>query len=368
MLESWLVSILLLLLVLLFLLMTVVFCFWSVYLLDAIQRKWKVNRNSLRCIQKGENDSVQQIIAYNSKTEFVKFVFLFFMNLVEWLGFLFGFIGAIMSNTENFRLNNYTDQSDVHSRFDFFNNSKIHSKIILYEENLTYIPNIFFVLSLILVASLCMYLAERFAQKSWIKSNKIPYIIVFFMISEFGIQISTFFCAMKIIALWCEKFFLILSLLFAIKQYRKLLVIINWSIIDLKVSRNYPLMERQINTKRMFTRLFTFFWIGVFLLVLSDFIGTILYTLMIVLRENTTSGFRYLSLCEESHSFNPQIYLIFSIIHCTALVIGTVGASFLFIPYIGFGLSTMCVILWRLIRGKTGYKTHFHNDLYAPLI
>ena len=77
---------------------------------------------------------------------------------------------------------------------------------MLKEERLSSIPNPFVVLSLILLASLCMYLSERFANKSWIKSNNVPYLIGFFFCWEMGIRILSFFCAVEISALWCDKF------------------------------------------------------------------------------------------------------------------------------------------------------------------
>ena len=53
------------------------------------------------------------------------------------------------------------------------------------------------------------------------------------------------------------------------------------------------------------------------------------------------------------------IYLVQSIIILMAFM-------FFYIPYNGFGISTMFVILWRLINGKTGYKTHFKNLINTP--
>ena len=49
-------------------------------------------------------------------------------------------------------------------------------------------------------------------------------------------------------------------------------------------------------------------------------------------------------------------------------MIGLTGLGLIFFSYVGFGLCTMCVILWRLMRGKTGYQTHFQNPLLEPLI
>ena len=65
---------------------TVLFCFWSIYLIEAIRRKWNIYKRALGCLHQGDCDLQQQILTHNSKTEFVKNVFLFFMNLVEWTG------------------------------------------------------------------------------------------------------------------------------------------------------------------------------------------------------------------------------------------------------------------------------------------
>ena len=161
-----------------FLLLTVVSCFWSVYLLDAIQRKWKVYKHALRCIQQGGDDSLQQMLAYDSKTEFVKFVFLFFMNLVEWLAFLLGYTGVVLIHTKQLHLYNSTLESGVSHPLNI--SSELHSNIEFFELDLRFFSSFFFVLSIILMAS--MYLSERFARKSWIKSDNIPFLIVFFLV------------------------------------------------------------------------------------------------------------------------------------------------------------------------------------------
>ena len=53
-----------------------------------IRFKRNVSRNASRCLTERQSESAQLIVAFNSQTEFVKYVFLFFMNLVEWLGLL----------------------------------------------------------------------------------------------------------------------------------------------------------------------------------------------------------------------------------------------------------------------------------------
>ena len=74
---------------------TILSCFWSIYLIEAIRRKWNIYRRALGCLQQGDCDLQQQILTYNSKTEFVKNVFLFFMNLVEWTGIVLACILSV---------------------------------------------------------------------------------------------------------------------------------------------------------------------------------------------------------------------------------------------------------------------------------
>ena len=362
MLVSWLIFGIIIFICLLPLFLTIIFLFWSVYLLDRIHQKWKTYKNALMYLQQGDNDSVQQLLAYDSKTEFVKFVFLFFMNFVEWLGFLSGFIGIVSRLIQEFQIKSGTYQSD-----NIAGNSKIETKLFDIQ-NIFYAPNIFFVLSIILVASLCMYLAERFAKQSWIKSTKIPYLICSLLVCEILAQILGSFCITHIIGMWCEKFLLIISLLIAFKHYRKLMMIINWSILDLKISKNYLLLEKQVKMKQFSSKVSTLVCIGAILLITAQIMETISLTLLIITRVNTFTSLLYLSLCETSHFVIPQMHLIFTIFHLIDLIFSVLGALILTIPYIGYGLFTMCVIMWRLVRGKTGFKTHFHNDLRTSLI
>ena len=369
MVDLLLVQIFLILLMLLVLSITSVFCFWSVYLLDAIQRKLKVYKHALRCIQQGGDDSLQQMLAYDSKTEFVKFVFLFFMNLVESLGFLFGYIRVILGYAKELHLYHSALQSGISLSLNTSSdNGILLTNVESYERNLRYLPDFFFVLSIILMASLCMYLSERFARKSWIKSDNIPFLIGFFLVLEIEIHFLTLFCVVEIIAMWCYKLLLLIAFLIANKEYKKLVSIIDWSIIDLQVSRNYQLLERQLSSKRKMVHLFTYIWTGIILMIISDFVGSFLFTLSMVLQGDNSSAFQYASLCVKEHFVNPEIHIILSIISYADLVIGLIGVSFILIPYTGYGLSKMCIVLWRLIRGKTGYRTHFHNDLDAPII
>ena len=343
---------------------TVVFVFWSVFLFDAIRRKWKYYRNSLRCIQQGEVDITQNIQVYNAETELVKNIFLFFMNLVEWLAYIIPSI-RYMVNFANEYYQEVHDgiylQGNASDYEHLYNVTKIfsHSKLPIINKSL-YLANICLVLGIILIACLCMYLAARHAQKSWITSNKIPFLISFFFVMVIIAQIISSICTTELIGLWCNKIIITTSLIIAWKQYKKLCMVINWSIVDLGISRNCSLLKKQIRMKKRFKKIFTIIWIGLFLIFISEIFGAILITIEIVF--STNNDF-YSSLCEFSQFSNPEYYNVITIFFCITLTIGIIGGAFIFIPYIGFGLSTLCVILWRLSTGKTGYKTHYHNHM-----
>ena len=81
---------------LIFLVTMTVFCFWSVYLFDAIRQKWKSYQKTILRIKEGYDDEQQHILAYNAKTEYVKNVFLFIQNFIEWIGFLFARLGYVL--------------------------------------------------------------------------------------------------------------------------------------------------------------------------------------------------------------------------------------------------------------------------------
>ena len=122
---------------------------------------------------------------------------------------------------------------------------------------------------------------------------------------EFEIQIWTFLFDVNIIAMWCDKLLLLIAFLIAIKEYKKLDEIINWTIIDLKVSGNYALLKRQVNSKRIFSKICTYLFIGT--LLITEFAGTILHTLSLILRDKGTSGFGCLSLREKPQFMNSDI-------------------------------------------------------------
>ena len=358
------------------LLTTFVFCFWFVYLLDAVRSKWKFYKNALRCLQQENFDSQQQILIYNSKTEFVKNVFLFVMNFIEWLALIFICVAYTIVTTGN-----VIDCQHGNNASYIANSSQYtHNPNCILGNNETivipFVASIFVslanncaVLSLVLVASLCMYLANRFSQCSWITSDNIPYLISLSILYQVVSQIIASFCSFLIIAKCFNLFLFTVSTLFALKQYRKLLMVINWTIVDLTVSGNSLLLKRQIKMKRTFTRIFTFIWIGTFLALVYQYLQYSLMICWITFRSYSTSVID-ISFCDNPYLHEigiPEIRKIVLILNAVIQIPLVIGIVLIYTPYICYGLSTTCVVLHRLYSGKSAYRTNYHNPLYASL-
>ena len=352
------------------LLITIVFCFWFVYLLDAVRRKWKFYKNALRCLQQENFDSQQQILIYNAKTEFVKNVFLFVMNFIEWLAVISICIAYVINIAEITTLGcqegnkvNITNSSHYPIQI------PCTITIVIFRNPFlvfifTSLSHFCAVLSFVLGASLCMYLANRFSQCSWISSDNIPYLISLFILYQVVSQIIALFCSFLIIAEFFNVFLLTVSTLFALKQYRKLLMVINWTIVDLRVSGNNLLLKKQIKSKKILIQVFTFTWIGSILVLAYQFIRFFLLLVLIVSQSYSSSEID-ISLCKDSHMYIPVITHIFYILSIANKILIIIGIVLIYTPYIGYGLSTMFVVLRRLYTGKSAYRTHYRNPLYA---
>ena len=354
------------------LLTTIVFCFWFVYLLDAIRRKWKFYKNALRCLQQENFDSQQQILIYNAKTEFVKNVFLFIMNFIEWLALIFMCIAYTIVTTGNVidcqHGNNasYIANSSQYTHNPNCNTANRETISIPFLGSIfVSLSNNCAMLSMVLVASLCMYLADRFSRCSWITSTEIPYLISQLILYQVVSQIIALFCSFLIIAKIFNLFLFTVSTLFALKQYRKLLMVINWTIVDLRVSGNNRLLKKQIRMKRTFTRIFAYIWIGTFLVLTYQYLQYSLTIIMITFRSYSSSAID-ISYCGNSYFPIPEIGKILSILNAVIQIPLVIGIVLIYTPYIGYGLSTMFVVLRRLYTGKSAYRTHYRNPLYAP--
>ena len=338
-------------------LVTVVFCFWCIYLLDGMKRKWKLHRNAYDSLEMDENNQ-EEIMAYNAETEFTKYVFLFFINLAEWV--------TLMTTALTFTPNLILRYDVIVSKGEHLANLSHGSDLDEQKGMKRFISSLTFgnwsincsILSLVLVASLCSYLAARQARLSWIKSNEIPYLIVFFLISLIVTQtISTIYSTIYfLISNLCYSLLFITALIIMTKQYRKLLMVINWSIVDLQISGNIHLLKKQIRMKCRFKRIFKFLFAS-YIIAIPNFILITMLDIISVCSEQTA-----LINSKIVELFHPTAYVLY-LVQC---VIVLTAMMFLSIPYTGFGISTICVIIWRLINGKTGYKTHFKYPQNIP--
>ena len=361
MLVIWLYKTILILMMLIYLLYTIVFIFWSIYLIDAVKRKRIYYKTTLRWQQR--NDLHQQTLAYNAKTQMVKYSFLFCINLVEWFACTFS---AILSGINMIKeYNSKTSSINISSDSEYLTNATVITTK-QFHLNLPNFPILCMILSVTLIGSLCMYLAARYAHKSWIKPNSIPYWISFFILSSILTQFLVSLCYTSVIGVWCEAVLLTLCVIFSWKQYRKLSMVMNWSIVDLQVDGRKRLLLKQINMKRRFTGMFIIIWIAVFFFLASSFTESILQTILVFFPFNDDSTFIdslscvILQMSTHDH-LNTIIYYI-------EYSFASVGFLIFFIPYICIGLVEMFIMLWRLCKGTTGYRTHFHNKLYDPLI
>ena len=298
------------------------------------------------------------------------------MNFIEWLGIIFIYIAYIIyiarviidCQEGNTITNNNTNSSHYVIQIPCINITKsVAIRILITSQLFLSLANNCAVLSMVLMASLCMYLANRFSQCSWITSDNIPYLISLCILYQVVSQIIASFCSFLIIAELFNLFLLTVSTLFALKQYRKLLMVINWTIVDLRVSGNNLLLKRQIRMKRTFTRIFALIWVGISLILAYCYIGYFSLISGALIRSSHSLSFD-IFLYEISHDPNSEIFYFITILKGVNNCVLLIGIVFVFIPYTGLGLSNMSVILWRLCTGKSGYRTHFHNDLYAPLV
>ena len=227
-----------------YVLYTIVFCFWFIYLLDAMKRKRSFYKTTSRCAQ-GESDPHQQMLTYNAKTELIKLYICFCLNLVNWAGLTFADTFGILKLSSDY-------QHEFPTNHLLPGLGKLTSTLITMP-----FDALFLVISLAIIGILCMYLSARYAQKSWITSDRIPYWICFFLLSSIATQILAFICYTQIIGLWCNTMLFTLVAIFTWKQYRKLNMVLQWSIVDLRVNGNLKSLEKHTRMKRRFNRIFT---------------------------------------------------------------------------------------------------------------
>ena len=345
------------------LLTTVIFCSWFVYLLRTIQKQWK-SYGSLIHTSSHQNHSME---VYNAKTEFTKNIFLSFMNLVEWLAFVTNcgsYLIKVFYSDSYCQYNNTSNQS-VYRDEDktipcFLKSTQMHYTSGLMN-SILFLGDNLIVLSLILISCLCEYLVERYSHKSWLKSNKIPVIIAIFLTYLTVIQFISLFCFTLIIARWFNTILLTVSLVIVVRQYKKLEMVVQWTITDLEISQvSRRVLKAVIRQKKALSAVSKFIWVGTVIMIADEYFRNILLIVRMPLTERNSSNF-YVSVCDSAHSVYPLISDLLGISIEVDNLIGLAGFFIFFTPYIAVGIANLCAIAWRLVKGSSGHKTHFHN-------
>ena len=197
--------------------------------MDAMKRKRSSYIKKLECVQ-GESDPHQYMLACDDKTQLVKFVSIFCLNLVEWMGVTSGLVSLFIHFVGDY-------QQEFHTNHTLSVLGEWKSKL-----DIPNFDNTCLEISMCIIGNLCMYLSARYAQKNWIKSNRISLWICFFLLNSIGTQFLVTICYTHILGIWCDIMLLTLSVIFAWKQYRKLNMVLQWSIIDLRVNGDIELV------------------------------------------------------------------------------------------------------------------------------
>ena len=350
-----------------YLVFLVAFCFWFLYLLQNIIQKRNIYKVAMRNIQFDQNSLSE---AYKAETELVKNIFLFIMNIVELLSITIVVIPATFQSSAqderndgiNVSIGNYSQELNIYKLANLSFRSNIvdilNNKLLLYCNTLGLAV---FTLSLTLITSLCTYLTARYANKSWIQASRIPYYFGIVVITLLIMQVCALICSLTIVTRFGYWIFHDILFLLFIRQSKKLRMVLNWTIVDLRISkRNRTLrlkLEREI---RKFTRLLHMIGTGVFLLLMSEFISDVI-TLVVVVKQNMESTDPNLCSIIEEKFDAPDISILLT--NTISNSIFTVGISLVIIPYVFVAYYTLCIAVWRRVRGRTGYRTHFRNPI-----
>ena len=355
---------------------TIAFIFWFIYLLhDAFKRR-AYYKSLLERIQQ-PNDRYSEEEMYVAKTDYVKIIFLFWINIIEWVSSTLVMIEFTYicveedafyfckTFTHTSMPNNSTIPEEVNFKDNFISlwatgylKPYIFSRMLLLGNNL-------FLFNLIMVACLCNYLASRYARLSWIKYNKIPYIITISIIFMLIAEICSLFCFLNFFVRCVHFIVLAIVLIFGIKQSRKLRMVINWTVVDLEVSKNNPnLIVKFKQMNRRLRNLLAIFWFGCICILISIFTANIRVGVHLVLQIMSEKNHDY--FCPNTKIYIPSyIQTSFSVVEDISCVLGSIVIS---APYILTAFVAMPVLIYLRIRGRTGYKTHFPNPLRTALI
>ena len=342
-----------------FFMSTVAFIFWFIFLLQELLFRKAIYKSALkRCNEFNGID--QRGTAYVANTDFVKSIFLFLINIFEWIAGMYVFVDYMynigIGLVVHFRGSDPIE-NHVNSYIGKFLwgpetlSSYIYSNIMFTGYN-------FLLLTLTSIACLCNYLTARYARKSWIKHNKIPYIITLTVAFIILTQILSLFCFLTLIVRWVHLLVLVLVLAFGIHQSRKLRKVINWTLVDLEISQND---RKQLNIlKKMivdFRLYITIYWIGCICIFISILGANINLTSRIVLQNNFAKHHNY-NLCdnENDHHLPSYIKVCFLIVENVACQLGYV---LVYVPYTLYGCYTMSVLIWRRVTGRAEYCTRY---------
>ena len=355
---------------------TIAFIFWFIYLLHNVFKRRTYYKSLLKRIQQS-NDQYHEQKMYMANTDYVKSIFLFWINIIEWTSSTWVMIEFTYICVEEdafyfcrtFQNTSKPANNIIPEAVNFKDNflslwatgylkSYIFSRMLLIGNNLL-------LFSLILVACLCNYLSSRYARKSWITSNKIPYIITLTVIFMIITEISSLFCFLNFFVRCVHFIVLVIVLIFGIKQSRKLRMIINWVVVDLEVSRNNPnLLHTFKQMNRRLRNLLAIFWFGCICIFTSIFTADIRLGVHLVLQIIYEKNHDY--FCANTKSYIPSyIQTIFTVVEDISCILGSILIS---APYILTAFVTMLVLTCLRIRGRTGYKTHFPNPIKTTLI
>ena len=353
-----------------YLMFFVAFCFWFLYLLQNIIQKRNIYKVAMRNIQHDQNSLSE---AYKAETELVKNIYLFIMNIIELLSITIIVIPATyQSTTQDGRNNATTSSIRNHSHEELYKSIYIpamqnlrtnvvdllNNKLQLY---LNTIGLALFILSLTLITSLCTYLAARYANKSWIQATHIPYYIGIVVITLLIMQVCAMICSLTIIMRFGYWIFQSIMFIMLIKQSKKLKMVLNWTIVDLRISRRIRTLRLKLEREnRKFSRLLYVLYTGVFLLLSSELIPNIIILVTVVKQNIGNTDPNLCSINEDEFDATDYTKLL---TNSMSNHICYVGISLIVIPYIFAAYYTMCVAVWRRVRGKTGYRTHFRNPL-----
>ena len=345
-----------------------VFVFWFIYLIKPIRKQWNKYKNSQKYKPYTDCDFQEETALYNTETELKKYIFLFFINIVEWLAFFYNSIlylyEVFQSHKHCLIVNNNNNSVSAHEWLKipcFLTATEMHYSSYFFS-SILFLGDNLLVLSLILIACLCEYLAARYAQKSWMKTHNQILLISVLVAYMAIIQIMSLFCSIAIITKWFNTFLFTLAFCLAVTQYRKLNMVIKWTIVDLEISKvNKRMLKKIIAQKRAFNFMFKFIWVGTGIMIAIEYIRNVLLIAKLVLDQSSSLNFD-ISLCYNEQNTNSIVSDVINLSLGLDNIISTIGFVIYFIPYIGVGITEIYTQLWRQVKYGSANKIRFREQ------